>query len=99
MKLSFLIGLVIGIIALLTGFILGDYNITIKITGFVIAAAIAISGILNGSFVSGDRYRANYLNETKEDRDKKSQIINFLLILSTPNIVVFIILFILGWQN
>lgn len=96
MKLSFFIGSIIGIIALLTGFLLGDYNITIKITGFVIAAAIAISGILNGSFVNGDRYRANFLSETKEDRDKKSEIINFLLVLSTPNIAIFIILFVFG---
>ena len=96
MKLSFFIGLVIGIIALLTGFILGNYNITIKITGFVIVVTIAISGILNGSFVSGDRYRANFLSETKEDRDKKMEIIKFLLVLSAPNIVIFIILFAFG---
>jgi len=96
LKLSFFIGLVIGIIALLTGFILGNYNITIKITGFVIVVTIAISGILNGSFVSGDRYRANFLSETKEDRDKKMEIIKFLLVLSAPNIVIFIILFAFG---
>ncbi|MVX64487.1 hypothetical protein GKZ28_12380 [Clostridium chromiireducens] len=99
MKLSFLIGSIIGITALLIGFLLGDYNITLKITGFVIAAVIAISGILNGSFVNGDRYRANFSSETKEDRDKKSEIINFLLVLSTPNIAIFIVLFIFGWKN
>ena len=99
MKLSFFIGSIIGIIALLMGFLLGDYNVTIKITGFVIVAAIAISGILNGSFVSGDRYRDNYLSETKESRDKKAEIIKYLLVLSIPNIVIFVVLFLFNWQE
>ena len=69
--LPFLIGIVIAIVANLIGFLLNDYNITLKITGFVVGGSFLISGILNGTFISGDRYRANLMGETKDDRDKK----------------------------
>ena len=68
MKLSFLIGLVIAIVAHLIGFLLND------------------------TFISGDRYRANYIGETKDDRDKKMKIIKYALFLSIPNIISIIIL-------
>jgi len=87
-----LIGAVIAIGAHLIGFILNDYNITLNITGFVVVGSFVISGILNGTFISGDRYRVNYQNETKEDRDKKMKIIAYFLSLSIPNIIVCIII-------
>lgn len=92
--MSFFIGLVITSIALLTGYLLNDYNITFKITGFVSALCITICGILNGSFVNGDRYRDNYKSETKDDRNKKIKIINYLLLVLIPNAVASIIILI-----
>ena len=93
LKLPFLIGLVIAIVANLIGFLLNDYNITLKITGFVVGGSFIISGILNGTFISGDRYRANLIGETKDDRDKKMKIIKYALFISIPNIIIFIIIF------
>jgi len=92
LKLSFLIGLVIAIVAHLIGFLLNDYNITLKITGFIVVGSFLVSGILKGTFISGDRYRANYIGETKDDRDKKMKIIKYALFLSIPNIISIIIL-------
>lgn len=92
MKLPFFIGVTIAIIAHLIGFLLNDYNITLKITGFIVVGSFVISGILNRSFISGDRYRANYISETKADRDKKMKIISFLIILSLPNILISLII-------
>ena len=94
LRLSFFIGLAIAIIAIVIGCLLDDYNITLKITGTVSAGCIAICGILNGSFVSGDRYRANYLSETKDERDKKMKIINHLLLMLVSNAIVSIIILI-----
>ena len=54
LRLSFFIGLVIAIIAVLIGRLLMNYEITLKITGFISAGCIIICGILNGSFVSGE---------------------------------------------
>lgn len=92
MKLSFFIGLIIAIAALIIGFLLNDYNISLKIIGVVIAGSFIISGILNGSFIEGNRYMLNHLTETKEDRDQKMKIVKYLLTLSIPNIIVFIII-------
>ncbi len=92
MKLSFLIGLAVAIVALLMGFILNNYSISLKITGTVAVGSLILSGILNGSFINGDAYRVNYLSETKEDRDKKGRIIKYLLLLSIPNAIESLIL-------
>ena len=92
MRVSFFIGLVIAIIALLIGCLLKDYNITLKITGIVSAGCIVICGILNGSFISGDRYRDNYISETKDDRNKKIKIVNNLLLVLISNAIVSILI-------
>lgn len=92
MKLSFLIGTVIVIIGCLSGILWNDWNVTLKITGYVVVASFFICGILNGSFISGDRYRANYLSERKEDKDRTIKIINYLLFLAIPNIIICIII-------
>ena len=89
---SFFIGLVIAIIALLIGCLLKDYNITLKITGIVSVSCIVICGILNGSFISGNRYRDNYISETKDDRNKKIKIVNNLLLVLMSNAIVSILI-------
>lgn len=92
--MSFFIGLVISILAILIGFLSNDYNITFKITGIFSGIGLIIAGILNGTFISGDRYRANISSGTKEDDDKRIKIVNYLLLLVCPNIVICIIYFI-----
>jgi hypothetical protein len=91
---SFIIGLVFAIIANLIGFFLNDYTITLKIAGVIVAGAFIIAGILNGTFVSGDMYRNNFLSETEEDRNNKMKIIKCMLVLSIPNLLSIIILLI-----
>jgi len=92
LRVSFFIGLVIAIIALLIGCLLKDYNITLKITGIVSVSCIVICGILNGSFISGDRYRDNYISETKDDRNKKIKIVKNLLLVLMSNAIVSILI-------
>ncbi|WP_238900221.1 DUF5316 domain-containing protein [Clostridium sp. YIM B02500] len=95
MKVSFTIGLIIAMVAYIAGFLLNDYNITLKISGFLSAFCIVICGILNGSFISGDKYLANYLSEGKNDKNRRTKIVNYLLIILMPNIVVCIIVLML----
>jgi hypothetical protein len=75
LRVSFLIGSVAAIIGCLIGFLLNDWNVTLKITACIVVGSIIISGILNGTFIminsfimsnklggtfiSGDRYRDN----------------------------------------
>ncbi|MBB3108469.1 hypothetical protein FHS18_000497 [Paenibacillus phyllosphaerae] len=48
--------------------------IIIGIVGFVLAA------IFNGTFVSGDRQRANFYSETKEDRHARGKATDWLML-------------------
>lgn len=83
MKSSFFMGIAIALAAYLIGFLSNNYNVTLKITGFVVIVSFFIAGILNGTFISGDRYRANFMNETKEDRDKNENGKLFAAIVNT----------------
>ena len=78
------------------GLIFNDWNLALKINGFIVIGCVVLSGILNGSFISGDQFRANYLTETKTNRDNKMKISKYLLSISLPNIIVCIILFIVN---
>ncbi|WP_160688152.1 DUF5316 domain-containing protein [Clostridium sp. C2-6-12] len=95
MKASFIIGLFFVIIANLIGFFLNDYTITLKITGIIVAGAFIVAGILNGSFISGEMYRNNFLSETKDDRNNKMKIIKYVLLFSIPNLLSIIVLLII----
>lgn len=92
--MSFIIGVFFAIIANLIGFFLNDYTITLKIAGVIVAGAFIVAGILNGTFVSGDMYRNNFLSETEDDRNNKMKIIKYMLVLSIPNLLSIIILLI-----
>jgi len=94
LRLSFLLGLILAIIGLLIGLIFNDWNLALKVNGFIVAGCVVLSGILNGSFISGDQFRANYLTETKDNRDNKMKISKYLLSISLPNIIVCTILFV-----
>ena len=96
LKLSFLLGSILAIIGLLIGLIFNDWNLALKINGFIVIGCVVLSGILNGSFISGDQFRANYLTETKTNRDNKMKISKYLLSISLPNIIVCIILFVVN---
>ncbi|NFO48410.1 hypothetical protein FDB40_16105 [Clostridium botulinum] len=58
--LLFLIGSAIVIIGYLIGVSLNDWNIILKISEFIVVGCFVLSGILNGTFISGDRFRVNY---------------------------------------
>ena len=78
------------------GLIFNDWNLALKINGFIIIGCVVLSGILNASFIRGDQFKANYLTETKTNRDNKMKISKYLLSISLPNIIVCIILFIVN---
>ncbi len=87
MKLTFFIGVFIAIVVNAIGFVLNDYNITLKIFGVICLGSCISSGILSGAFISGDRYRANSFNETKDDKVRRMKIVNKLILLSIPSFI------------
>ncbi|AKB74786.1 hypothetical protein MSLAZ_1525 [Methanosarcina lacustris Z-7289] len=60
----------IFVIAVVAAFLKGDFTLIIEIIGYAGLIFIVIPGILMGSFVSGDRIRANYHAEDEERREK-----------------------------
>ncbi len=87
MKLTFFIGVFIAIVVNAIGVVLNDYNIALKIFGVICLGSCISSGILSGAFISGDRYRANSLSETKDDKVRRMKIVNKLILLSIPSFI------------
>lgn len=86
------IGIVIGII-------LSNWMLTIEICGVIGLICLGIAGLLNGSFVSGDRNRANYSFDTKEDKIEKSKIANFAIVVGLPNIILAVIVLLIVYKS
>ncbi len=94
MRISIGVGIIIATIGTLIGLILNDWSITVKICGYISGGCLALVGLFNGAFINGDKYRGNYSNETEETRREKNRTTNNLLIISLPNIIVAIIIFV-----
>ncbi|AMO33866.1 DUF5316 domain-containing protein [Lysinibacillus sp. fkY74-1] len=58
------------------------------LSGLVGGILIIFALLMSGSMGSGDRMRANFATETKEDRDERNHIMNNALWLALPNIIV-----------
>jgi cadmium resistance protein CadD (predicted permease) len=93
MKKAIILGFFIMFIGIVIGMILNNWMVTVKICGVVGLICLSISGLLNGLFVSGDRNRANYLLDAKEDRNEKSKITDFVFAVGLPNIILAVIVF------
>jgi hypothetical protein len=99
MKKPAILSLIIMCIGIATGKILSDWMLTIKICGIIGLIFLGIAGILNGSFVNGDRNRVNYSLDTAEDKVEKSKITNFVITVGLPNIILAIIVFFIINKN
>ncbi|WP_100012040.1 DUF5316 domain-containing protein [Lentibacillus sediminis] len=86
------IGVFITIVALIVGAFTGDWNLFFIITGVAAIVPLLLSGLLTGAFVDGDRSRANYHTETKEDRLGKNKWVRRFLLIGAPNFCLLIIL-------
>jgi len=81
------------------GTILSIFGVVLSILIWGTEKAHLLSGMLGGLFIisallmsgamaSGDRMRANFASETKEDRNERNHIMNNTLLLALPNIIV-----------
>jgi hypothetical protein len=74
--------------------IFNNWNMAMTITGIIGVAAWGLAGILSGAFISGDRLRANYATESREDARMKNKWTNQLFLFGLPYLsVAFIIYF------
>ncbi|MEN6460634.1 MAG: DUF5316 domain-containing protein [Syntrophomonas sp.] len=95
MKKSLLLGITSAFIGVLTGLFLRDWSMTTKICGYIGLGCLLLAGIFEGSFLSGDRIRANYSSETKDTRNRRENIASYFFIISVPNVLAIILLYFL----
>lgn len=77
----------IFVIAALASFLKEDFMLIIDIIGCTGLIFVVTAGILAGSFVSGDRIRANYDPE-EEERKQKNRLSENLFFVGLFNIVI-----------
>lgn len=95
MKKSIILGFIIMCSGIIIGMVLNNWMLTIKICGSIGLVCFGIVGVLNGSFVNGDRNRANYATDTVEDKLQKNKITNFAIAVGLPNIILAVIVFLI----
>src|SRR5665647_2280880 len=95
MKKPIILGFIIMCISIVIGKILNNWMLTIEICGIIGLICLGIAGLLNGSFVNGDRNRANSSFDTKEDKNNKNKITNFAVAVGLPNIILAVIVFLI----
>ncbi|MGZ9583775.1 DUF5316 domain-containing protein [Paenibacillus marinisediminis] len=83
------------VISLIT-FLTGGLGLTLKINSGICAGLLILAMIFSGSFVSGDRMRANYNSSSKEDNIQKNKWTDKLLLISVPFVIVSISLYFLN---
>lgn len=93
MKKALLLGIGCAIISVLTGLVLRDWSITTKICGYIGLGCLLFAGLFEGSFVSGDRIRANYSSETEDDRNQRRNISSSLFVVSIPNVLAAVLVY------
>lgn len=84
---AFLIGILLACLIGLFGYLTKDKEIITLLSGTVGLVSFLASGLFVGAFVSGDRVRATYQNETKEERSKRIKLAVTFFIIGLPNIM------------
>lgn len=88
MKLKALLyGLIASLLTMSIMILTKDIDTALNVTFITGVVIWIISGLLTGSFVSGDRFRANYHQETEEDRTSRVKQSQFLFLFGLPFIV------------
>ncbi|PEJ57782.1 hypothetical protein CN692_11885 [Bacillus sp. AFS002410] len=84
----FYFGIILSIIGVLVSLFIFGINNASLITGATGVVFIMLSMLFSGSLVSGDRMRANYSSESKEDRRGRLETTIRLALIGFPNIIV-----------
>ncbi|NQX67997.1 DUF5316 domain-containing protein [Paenibacillus alba] len=96
LKYPIVIGISISILIVLISLLKQDLLLCKKLSGWVGAGFLIIAAILSGAFLNGDRIRANFDRENKEDRLARIKYSSFFFQLCLPNIILFFISYILN---
>lgn len=67
--------------------IAGDWSLVFNYAGLIGVVAFFLSGVLSGAFISGDRVRANWANEDREEREIRNAWTSKLFLFGVPNLL------------
>ncbi|MBP1906011.1 hypothetical protein J2Z32_002660 [Paenibacillus turicensis] len=84
---SILYGAIVSVLTITIMRLTKDIDTALNVTFITGVVIWIISGLLTGSFISGDRSRANYHQETEEDRTSRVKQSQFLFLFGLPFIV------------
>jgi hypothetical protein len=77
----------------LISYLFGGWGLSLKLNSGIGISLLIIAMIFSGSFVSGDRMRANYYSSSKEDNIQRMKWTDKLLLISVPFLIVSIIMY------
>lgn len=86
MKKAFVTGFLFVIVMALVSTIQNDWTLIYKVCGTVGLASLLLSGIFLGAFVNGMQVRANFLTETKKERQNRNRYAYVLFAFGIPNL-------------
>lgn len=89
----FISGSVLAIIASFASFYLFGKEQAYFLPGGIGLVSILISAVFSGSLVSGDRIRANFQTESKDDRRERLRTMTRSAVFGLPNILAAVLLY------
>ncbi|MGG0823544.1 DUF5316 domain-containing protein [Paenibacillus turicensis] len=96
MKLkSLLYGLIASVLTISIMIFTKDIDTALNVTFITGVVIWIISGLLTGAFISGDRSRANFHQETEKDRTSRVRQSQFLFLFGLPFIVMGIAIYLI----
>ncbi|TFB19490.1 hypothetical protein E3U55_10005 [Filobacillus milosensis] len=98
MNIFFISGLVVALMAVFAGFVTTNWDITLVIALIAGIAPLFYAGLMSGAFVDGDRNRANYHTQDKNERESRYQLMKKLLLFASPNLITIALIFIVAFS-
>ncbi|MFS0824199.1 DUF5316 domain-containing protein [Bacillus sp. 1P02SD] len=92
MRVGLILGIVTSGLLLIIGLSTHQFETYSVISGTLGIICFLLAGIVSDSFISGDRARANYYTESKQDRKKRIRYSYLFFLLGAPNLLVAIVL-------
>ncbi|MEK4627419.1 MAG: DUF5316 domain-containing protein [Solibacillus sp.] len=90
-----LFGTTLSLISILLSFIIWDIQMVHKLTGAISLIFFFVAMVFSGALINGDKIRANYMMESKEDRKNRNNITFRCLLIALPNFIVGLVFYFL----
>ncbi|WP_341299407.1 DUF5316 domain-containing protein [Lysinibacillus sp. FSL H8-0500] len=85
------IGTIVSMLGVVVSMLLWGVQQAYFLPGIVGFICLAVSMLLSGALVSGDRMRANFATETTAGRHERHRVMTRALLLAVPNLIIAII--------